>query len=153
MRCIGDLEPWKLTVNIIIHQDIVNGLKAYLEEANTLWRQPGYMKELPISLWDIHVIRGLPIDGSPYKEVVLEAVEITGANETNERFIHRTCEYLFIAFQHLQEGETHIPRVPLSKWIKFWCKRSLRYEPTPARKEKKSARLKSTYNPTGAILE
>ncbi|KAF3641009.1 hypothetical protein FXO38_21836 [Capsicum annuum] len=99
----------------------------------------------------LHEIGGLPIGGLPYEEIVPEFKELTGVDEKNERFIHRTGELLFLAFQHLQEVESHIPRVTLSKWIKFWCKRVLRYETAPVRKKKKSVRLKSTHNPTRTI--
>ncbi|PHT69828.1 hypothetical protein T459_24932 [Capsicum annuum] len=56
-----------------------------------------------------------------------EFKELTGVNEKNGRFIPRTYEFLFLAFQ------------------------VLRYEVDPVRKEKISAHLKSTHNPTGTI--
>ncbi|OIT27175.1 hypothetical protein A4A49_31917 [Nicotiana attenuata] len=82
-----------------------------------------------------------------------EAIELTGVNEKNERFTPRACGYLFTGFNDLQEGESHDPKVLFTKWIEFWFKRDLRYKPAPARREKKSTRLKSTHNPTGAIPE
>ncbi|KAF3633096.1 hypothetical protein FXO38_11436 [Capsicum annuum] len=129
-----------------------NTMEAFFEACcpttNTLLTSAG---ELSISVWDLYKIGGLPIRGLPYEEVVPKAMELTGIDEKHERFILCFCEFLFVAFQHLQEGETSNPRVPLSKWIKFWCKRILRYDSAPLRKEKKSARLKLTHNPTGTI--
>ncbi|MCE5166835.1 hypothetical protein HAX54_027821, partial [Datura stramonium] len=49
------------------------------------------------------------------------------------------------------DSKTDNSRVSLSRWIGFWYKKSLRYEPAPLRREKKIARLKFKYNPTGAI--
>ncbi|KAF3635144.1 hypothetical protein FXO38_24767 [Capsicum annuum] len=95
---------------------------------NTLLTLAG---ELFISLWDLHKIDGLPIGGLSYEKVVPEFKGLTGVDEKNERFIPRTFEFLFLAFQCLHEGESHNPRVTLSKWIKFWCKRVLRYEAAP----------------------
>ncbi|PHU07574.1 hypothetical protein BC332_24063 [Capsicum chinense] len=70
--------------------------------------------ELSISLWDVYKIGGLPIGGLSYEEVVLEVKELTYVDEKNERFIPCSCESLFIAFQHLQEGEASNLRVPIS---------------------------------------
>ncbi|PHU19372.1 ABC transporter G family member 11 [Capsicum chinense] len=129
-----------------------NILQAFFEACcptiNTLLTSAG---ELSISVWDLYKIGGLPIRGLPYEEVVPKAMELTGVDEKHERFIPCSCELLFVAFQLLQEGEAFNLRVPLSKWIKFWCKRILRYDSALLRKEKKSARLKSTHNLTGTI--
>ncbi|MCD9560405.1 hypothetical protein HAX54_019080 [Datura stramonium] len=70
-----------------------------------------------------------------------------------ERYIPQVCEYLFTAFHYLQESKTDSSRVSLSKWIGFWYKKVLKYEPAPPRREKKTARLKSMHNPIGAIPE
>ncbi|MCE3216775.1 hypothetical protein HAX54_007998 [Datura stramonium] len=53
----------------------------------------------------------------------------------------------------LQERKTDSSKVSLSRWIGFWYKKALRYEPAPPRREKKNVRLKFTHNPTGAIPE
>uniref|UniRef100_M1DXM5 Uncharacterized protein n=1 Tax=Solanum tuberosum TaxID=4113 RepID=M1DXM5_SOLTU len=37
--------------------------------------------------------------------------------------------------------------VSFSEWIQFWCKKDLKYELAPLRKEKKSRRLSSNHNP------
>ncbi|XP_047263597.1 uncharacterized protein LOC107880006 [Capsicum annuum] len=123
-------------------------VEAWCSRTNTFLTSIG---ELSISLRDLHEIGGLPIRGLPYEEVVLEFKDLNGVDNKNERFIPCTCEFLFLAFQRLQEGESHNSRVTLCKWIKFFCKRVLRYEADPVRKEKKSIRLKSTHNPTGTI--
>ncbi|XP_060195511.1 uncharacterized protein LOC132624806 [Lycium barbarum] len=122
--------------------------EAWCPKMNTLLTSVG---ELSISLWDLHTLGGLPIGGHFYEEVIPEAKELTGVDTKNQRYISRVCEYLFTAFHYLQEGRSDNPRVSLSKWIQFWYKRALKYQPAPPRREKKSARFKSTHNLTGAI--
>ncbi|MCD7451342.1 hypothetical protein HAX54_011126 [Datura stramonium] len=51
------------------------------------------------------------------------------------------------------EDKTDSSRVSLSRWIGFWVKKGLRYEPAPPRRENKTTRLKSSHNSTGAIPE
>ncbi|KAF3631541.1 hypothetical protein FXO37_27917 [Capsicum annuum] len=70
--------------------------------------------ELSISLWNVYKIGGLSIGGLSYEEVVLEVKELTYVDEKNGRFIPCSCESLFIAFQHLQEGEASNLRVSIS---------------------------------------
>ncbi|KAF3618591.1 1,2-dihydroxy-3-keto-5-methylthiopentene dioxygenase 4 [Capsicum annuum] len=91
-------------------------LEAWCPTTNTFLTSTG---ELSISIWDLYKIGGLPIRGLPYKEVVPKTIELTGVDEKQERFIPCSCEFLFVAFQHIQEGEDSNPRVPLSKWINF----------------------------------
>ncbi|MCD9641101.1 hypothetical protein HAX54_026974, partial [Datura stramonium] len=96
---------------------------------------------------------GLPIRGSFYKEVIPEAIELTCVDAKDQRYIPRVCKYLFTDFHYLQESKTDSSRVSLSKWIGFWYKKALRYEPALPRREKKTAHLKSMHNPTRAIPE
>ncbi|XP_070005580.1 uncharacterized protein [Nicotiana sylvestris] len=124
--------------------------EAWYPKTNTLLTSAG---ELSISLWDLHILGGLPIAGSPYEEVVLETRELIGLNEKQVIFIPRSCEYLFAAFHHLKEGTGATQKVFFSKWTSFWYKKTLIYRPAPLRKEKKFARLKSTHNPNGVIPE
>ncbi|MCD7458860.1 hypothetical protein HAX54_039405, partial [Datura stramonium] len=91
--------------------------------------------------------------GSFYEEVIPKATKLTCVDAKDQRYIPRVCEYLFTAFHYLQESKTDSSRVSLRRWIGFWYKKSLRYEPTLPRREKKTARLKFTHNPTGAIPE
>ncbi|PHT89615.1 hypothetical protein T459_04728 [Capsicum annuum] len=111
-----------------INENPGSALVHWCSRTNTLLTLAG---ELFISLWDLHKIDGLPIGGLPYEKVVPEFKGLTGVDEKNERFISRTFEFLFLAFQCLHEGESHNLRVTLNKWIKFWCKRVLRYEAAP----------------------
>ncbi|MCD7458625.1 hypothetical protein HAX54_038749 [Datura stramonium] len=109
--------------------------------------------ELSVSLWELHTLGGLPIRGSFYEEVIPETTELTCVDGKDQRYIPRVCKYLFTAFHYLQESKTDNSRVSLSRWIGFWYKKALRYEPALPRREKKTARLKFTHNPTGAIPE
>ncbi|KAL0446360.1 UNVERIFIED_CONTAM: hypothetical protein Slati_1763900 [Sesamum latifolium] len=63
-----------------------NVIKAFCEAwcllTNTLLTSIG---ELSISLWDIHGLAGLPMTGCLYDEVVPNALELTGADEKEEK--------------------------------------------------------------------
>ena len=93
----------------------------------------------------------VPIKGYPYEEVIPNSTELTGFNDKRERFLPRTCEYMFAAFHHLKEENHGNMGISFNEWIQFWCKKDLKYELAPPRKEKKSRRLSSTHNPTGEI--
>jgi len=119
--------------------------EAWCPKTNTFLTSVG---ELSISLWDLHVLGGLPIWGSLYEEIVPEAKELVGSDEKRTKYIPRTCEYLFAAFHHLRGANQE---VSFSKWIRFWCKKLQRYETAPPREEKKSARPELTHNPSGVL--
>ncbi|KAH0661831.1 hypothetical protein KY290_027750 [Solanum tuberosum] len=78
-------------------------------------------------------------------------IVLEGFDDKRERFLPRTCECMFAAFHHLKEENNGNMRVSFNEWIQFWCKKDLKYELAPPRKEKKSRRLSSTHNPTGEI--
>ncbi|KAH0725296.1 hypothetical protein KY284_001161 [Solanum tuberosum] len=94
---------------------------------------------------------GLPISGVPYEEVIPNSTELTGLDDKRERFLPQTCECMFAAFHHLKEKNNGNMKVSFNEWIQFLCKKDLKYELAPPRKEKKSQRLSSTHNPTGEI--
>ena len=122
--------------------------EAWCPQTNTLLTSAG---ETSISLWDLHILGGLPINGYPYEEVIPNSTELTGFNDKRERFLPQTCEYMFAAFHHLKEENHGNMGISFNEWIQFWCKKDLKYELAPPRKEKKSRRLSSTHNPTGEI--
>ncbi|XP_075076357.1 uncharacterized protein LOC142163009 [Nicotiana tabacum] len=124
--------------------------EAWCPITNTLITSAG---ELFISLWDLYKIGGFPIIGSPYEEVVPNIEELTGTYDKGRRFLPQTCEHLFDAFHRLQKGGSNDPKVSAKKWVEFWCRKTMKYTHPPLRKEKKSAYLKSTHNPTGVIEE
>ncbi|KAK4359891.1 hypothetical protein RND71_022120 [Anisodus tanguticus] len=66
--------------------------------------------ELSISLWDMRMIGGLPVQGSFYDEVVPSAQELTQANQHGKPFFPKTCAYLFSAFYQL--AGVHLRRFP-----------------------------------------
>ncbi|PHT72243.1 hypothetical protein T459_23028 [Capsicum annuum] len=88
------------------------------------------VRELSISLWDLHVLGGLPIQGILYKEVVPVAKELTGLDEKKVRYISRIYEYLFAAFHNLRDASQE---VSFRDWITFWCKKHSKYGPAPPR--------------------
>ncbi|KAH0649374.1 hypothetical protein KY285_034622 [Solanum tuberosum] len=122
--------------------------EAWCPQTNTLLTSIG---ETSISLWDLHILGGLPISGVPYEEVIPNSMELTGLDDKRERFLPRTCECMFDAFHHLKEKNNGNMRVSFNEWIQFWCKKDRKYELAPPRKEKKSRRLSSTHNPTSEI--
>ncbi|KAL0439223.1 UNVERIFIED_CONTAM: hypothetical protein Slati_2405300 [Sesamum latifolium] len=65
-----------------------NVIKAFCEVwcplTNTLLTSAG---ELSISLWDLHDLAGLSMTGYLYDEVVPNALELTGVDESRDRFI------------------------------------------------------------------
>ncbi|KAH0655485.1 hypothetical protein KY285_030367 [Solanum tuberosum] len=122
--------------------------EAWCPQTNTLLTSIG---ETSISLWDLHILGGLPISGVPYEEVIPNSTELTGLDDKRERFFPRTCECMFAAFHHLKEKNNGNMRVSFNEWIQFWCKKDSKYELASPRKEKKSRHLSSTHNPTGEI--
>ncbi|MCD7455463.1 hypothetical protein HAX54_028235 [Datura stramonium] len=124
--------------------------EVWCPKTNTVLSSVG---ELSISLWDLYILGGLPIRGSLYEEVIPEAMELTGTDAKDQRYTPRVCEYLFAAFHYLQESQSDNSIVSLRKWIGFWYKKPLKYENAPLRREKKTAHLKSTHNPSGIIPE
>ncbi|KAH6786184.1 hypothetical protein C2S52_000088 [Perilla frutescens var. hirtella] len=119
--------------------------EAWCPKTNTLLTSLG---EMSISLWDIHVLSGLPMNGELYDEVIPCAKELTGADQDNKLYVPASCKHLFHAY-HLLRGQSS--SVSIGKWITFWSKNTKRYSKPPLRKEKKIVRPKSTHNPTGEI--
>ena len=56
--------------------------------------------EMSISLWDLHKIGGLPIQGKFYDEVVLSMEEFS---HRNSRGLLASCHYLFWAYHKLSQ--------------------------------------------------
>jgi len=52
---------------------------------------------MPISLWDLRPIGGLPADGAYYDEVIPSARELLSAGR-GDNDILATCSFLFSAF-------------------------------------------------------
>ncbi|KAL0455747.1 UNVERIFIED_CONTAM: hypothetical protein Slati_0913900 [Sesamum latifolium] len=96
--------------------------EAWCPSTNTLLTSFG---ELSISLWDLHTLAGLPINGLLYDKVIPCAKSLTVLMRRDE--------------------------VPTDKWIKFWFKRATKYCEPPPRKEKKAVHPKSTHNPSGTF--
>ncbi|MCD9642326.1 hypothetical protein HAX54_029037 [Datura stramonium] len=96
--------------------------EAWCPKTNTILISVG---ELSISLWDLHTLGGFPIRGSFYEEVIPEATELTCVDAKDQRYIPRVCENLFTAFHYLQESKTDNSRVSLSRWIRFWYRKSI----------------------------
>ncbi|KAK6147830.1 hypothetical protein DH2020_018742 [Rehmannia glutinosa] len=125
--------------------------EAWCPSTNTLLTSFG---ELSVSLWDLQTLVGLSISGSLYNEVVPCAKELTCFNVAASRFLPRSCGYLLHDYHHLRKfvngGQSS--QVHVSEWIRFWSKKSMKYNKTPPRIEKKRvARLISTYNPLGNL--
>ncbi|KAH0633131.1 hypothetical protein KY284_035917 [Solanum tuberosum] len=109
--------------------------EAWFPQTNTLLTST---REASISLWDLHILGGLSISRVPYEEVIPNSTELTGFDDKREGFLPRTCEYMFAAFHHLKKENNGNIGVSFSEWIQLWCKKDLKYELAPPRKEKKS---------------
>ncbi|KAK4348255.1 hypothetical protein RND71_034594 [Anisodus tanguticus] len=125
-------------------------LRSWCPLTNTLLTSAG---EISISPWDLYAIGSLPIARTPYEEVVPNVVELTGMYEKDKRYLPKACEHLFDTFHRLREGDSNNPNVPVREWVKFWCRKTSKYEQPLPIKERKSAHFKSSHNPTGAINE
>ncbi|KAG5620100.1 hypothetical protein H5410_005318, partial [Solanum commersonii] len=110
--------------------------EAWCPQTNTLLTTT---REVSISLWDLHILGGFPISGVPYEEVIHNAIEPTDFDDKREKFLPRTCEYMFVVVHHLKEE------------INGHIGKDLKYELAPSRKEKKCRCLSSTHNPTCEI--
>ncbi|PIN10177.1 hypothetical protein CDL12_17233 [Handroanthus impetiginosus] len=76
--------------------------------------------------------------------------ELTGVDQTNNKFILRSCKYLFHAYHLLRKSAVgQFSRVSIEMWISLWSKKNVKYRQPPPRKEKKKTRPKSTHNSSG----
>nr|GMD32844.1 ABC transporter G family member 11 [Ipomoea batatas] len=111
--------------------------EAWCPKTNSLLTSAG---ELSISLWDIHVLCGLPISGDIYDEHVPNALELTGS-DADHGFTPQCCKYLFQAYSYLynrrkrplgvrnQQDEDRSLHV--NEWIEFWSRRLQVYDRPP----------------------
>ncbi|KAL0305269.1 UNVERIFIED_CONTAM: hypothetical protein Scaly_2990900 [Sesamum calycinum] len=110
--------------------------EAWCPLTNTLLISAG---EMPISLWDLRELAGLPMTGCLYDEVVPSALELTDIDEKRERFIPRSSKYLFYAYHLFQSADDNrCSHVSIDKWVKFWSKKTTKYHLPPPRKEKEN---------------
>ncbi|KAL0290406.1 UNVERIFIED_CONTAM: hypothetical protein Sangu_2575800 [Sesamum angustifolium] len=85
--------------------------------------------ELSISLWDLHTLVGLPMNGLMYDEVVPSAKELDGVDKTGRRFVPHSHKFLLHAYHLLQINSNggQLSQVSIDKWIKFWLRRATKY--------------------------
>ncbi|KAH0713698.1 hypothetical protein KY289_009657 [Solanum tuberosum] len=127
-----------------------NVLQAFCEN----WRPSNntvstFVGELSISLWDLRTIRGLPVHGSFYDEVIPSAKELTHVDDQGKSFLPRSCSFLFSAFYRLTKGA--IDEVSFREWTKFWFRGLRKYaEPSP-RTSKKRTKPRINHDPSGNI--
>lgn len=105
--------------------------------------------ELSISLWDLKTIRGLPVHGSFYDEVIPSAKELTHIDDQGKSSLPGSCSYLFSAFYRLTKGV--IDEVPFGEWINFWFRGPRKYvEPSP-KASKNRTKPRMNHDPSGNI--
>ncbi|KAL2228562.1 UNVERIFIED_CONTAM: hypothetical protein Sindi_1835900 [Sesamum indicum] len=121
--------------------------EAWCPSTNPLWMS---FRELSISLWDLHTLLGLPMNGLLYDKVVPSAKELDGLDETGQRFVPRSCKFVLHPY-HLLQRSSDVLQVSVNKWIKFWFRRATKYCEPPLCKEKKAVHFKSTHNPFGTF--
>ncbi|KAH6787759.1 hypothetical protein C2S52_007311 [Perilla frutescens var. hirtella] len=118
--------------------------EAWCPSTNTLLTLSG---ELSISLWDLHVLSGLPVYGAFYDEIVPCTEELMVTNREGDLHIPASCSSLIHAYHIIR---AKVGSVTIENWIKFWSKNQPVYQRPPPRKERKTA-PQSTYNPTGDL--
>nr|GLL37780.1 uncharacterized protein LOC105964676 [Ipomoea trifida] len=121
--------------------------EAWCPKTNSLLTSAG---ELSISLWDIHVLCGLPISGDIYNEHVPNALQLTGS-DADHGFTPQCCKYLFQAYSYLynrhEDRSLHV-----NEWIEFWSRRPQVYDrPILSKNDKRKSRPKNTQNPSDKI--
>ncbi|KAL3813054.1 hypothetical protein ACJIZ3_014322 [Penstemon smallii] len=123
-------------VNFPIFQHMIRTFcHLWSPSTNTLCTSVG---EFSISLWDLHVLGGLPLR------------ELTGVDKDNKLFLPRSCQHLFFAYHHL--GGSDFDGVQALDWVKFRFKGPVRYREPPQRLSKKSlTKPQLTYNPSEEI--
>ncbi|PIN05378.1 hypothetical protein CDL12_22080 [Handroanthus impetiginosus] len=109
-----------------------------------------FFGKLSISLWDLHSLVGLTLTESLYDEVSPSFEELTSVDQTNNRFIPRSCKYLFQAYHLLRKNTIggQFSKVSLEMWISSWSKKDMKYRQLPSRMKKKKTCPKSTHNPS-----
>ncbi|KAM1119574.1 hypothetical protein ACFX2B_043138 [Malus domestica] len=113
---------------------------------NTLHTARG---EMSISLWDLHKIGGLPIQGQFYDEVVPSVEEFS---YRNSRGLPASCRYLFGAYHKLFQEAPGKSGVKISSWIQFWYWDAMKYKrPSKKSGRNKTTRPKGDSDPSGVI--
>ncbi|KAM1381767.1 hypothetical protein PS2_033887 [Malus domestica] len=125
-------------------------LRAFFEHwcstTNTLHTAQG---EMSISLWDLHRIGGLLIQGKFYDEVVLSAKELSLCYN---RGLPASCRCLFWAYHKLFQDAQGKLGVRNSSWIRFWYWEAMRYKkPLKKNGHNKTTRPNGDSDPSGVI--
>ncbi|KAM1978326.1 hypothetical protein PS2_014458 [Malus domestica] len=104
---------------------------------------------MSISLWDLHRIGGLSIQGRFYDKVVPSAEELSLCNS---RGLPASCRCLFWAYHKLFQDAQGKSGVRISSWIRFWYWKAMRYK-KPLKKSgcNKTTRPKGDSDPFGVI--
>ena len=94
---------------------------------------------MPISLWDLRTIGGLPADGAYYEEVIPSAGELLFAGR-GDNDIPTTCTFLFSAFHRLSQDVHGVVQLSATEWIRFWFRGRQIYTPPPSRDNRKQVK-------------
>ncbi|PHU07708.1 hypothetical protein BC332_24197 [Capsicum chinense] len=105
--------------------------------------------DLSLSLWDMHIIGGIPVHETFFDEVVPSAKELSQTDQQGKPFLPKTCAYLFSAFYRLSNGASK--EVSIHDWVNFWFKGPERYTEPPPRGPKHHAKPKLNHIPNGYI--
>ncbi|KAM0978606.1 hypothetical protein FF1_014548 [Malus domestica] len=129
------------------HPSVIRAfLECWCSATNTLHTAQG---EMSISLWDLHRIGGLPIQGKFYDEVVPSAEDLSLCNN---RGLPASCRYLFWAYHRLFQDARGKSGVRISSWIRFWYWEAMRYKkPLKRIGRNKTTRPKGDSDPSGVI--
>ena len=130
-----------------LHHSVLHAFfEHWCSATNTLHTAQG---EMSISLWDLHKIGGLPIQGKFYDEVVPSAEELSLCNN---RGLPASCRCLFWAYHKLSQDARSKSGVKISSWIRFWYWEDTRYKKSSKRRScNKTTKPKGDSYPSGAI--
>uniref|UniRef100_M1DB96 Aminotransferase-like plant mobile domain-containing protein n=1 Tax=Solanum tuberosum TaxID=4113 RepID=M1DB96_SOLTU len=144
--------------NIKTYDDIIASMFTYDHNENVLqafcenWRPSTntvstFVGELSISLWDLRTIRGLPVHGYFYDDVIPLAKELTHVDDQGKSFLPRSYSFLFSTFYRLTKGA--VDEVSFREWTKFWFRGRRKYvEPSP-RTSKNRMKQRMNHDPSG----
>ncbi|KAK9750450.1 hypothetical protein RND81_02G197700 [Saponaria officinalis] len=122
--------------------------KCYCVDTNTLHTEEG---KLSISLWDLHKLGGLPINGKVYDETIPRLKALRDRDSSDGSRVPATCEHLFVAYRRLARQSKDRNKISVVEWINYWCVKERVYHPPGKGGRQTITRPKSTGNPSGEI--
>ena len=77
--------------------------------------------KMSISLWDLHRLCGLPINGRIYDQIIPSIQIFNYWDKQEQKVIPCSCKFLFTTFRSLEKVHHYSKWVSAKVWIDFWC--------------------------------